>query len=171
MSDYRVLETTVKEYQSIKSQMEKALAQVSDEDFFRQIDPESNSIAIMIKHLAGNLRSRWAPGFLTEDGERPDRDRDGEFIVEGDDTRAGIEARWQEGWKAVFSALESLTEADLGREIRIRGEPHTLLKAIWRNITHLAFHAGQIVFLAKHVAGDRWQTITIPRNRSRRPRR
>ncbi len=170
MSGSPVLENALTEYRTYKAMVEKALSQVGDEDFFRPVDPESNSIAVIVKHLAGNMRSRWAAGFLTADGERPDRDRDGEFVVDAEDTRALIEARWREGWSAAFTALESLSDADLGREILIRGEPHTVLKAISRNLTHLAYHAGQIVFLAKHLAGQRWQTLTIPRNRSRLPR-
>ncbi|HVP19895.1 MAG TPA: DUF1572 family protein, partial [Spirochaetia bacterium] len=133
MNDSPVLETELKEFRSYKALVEKALAQVSDKDFFRHIDPESNSIAVIVKHLAGNMRSRWTD-FLTTDGEKPDRDRDGEFVIDSDDTRASLEARWQAGLNLAFGALEALSDADLGREVLIRGEPHTVLRAICRNL-------------------------------------
>jgi uncharacterized damage-inducible protein DinB len=160
------LDDALKEFYSFRQLAEKAVAQVSDEEYFRQLDDESNSIAVIVKHLAGNLRSRWTD-FLTTDGEKPDRDRDGEFVIESADTRASLEARWQEGWKAAIAALQSLSDEDLKREVRIRAEPHTVLRAINRNLNHLAYHTGQIALLAKHMAGQRWQTLSIPRNRSR----
>lgn len=169
MNESPILEAQLKEFRKYKALVEKALAQVSDKDFFRQIDPESNSIAVIMKHLAGNMRSRWTD-FLTTDGEKPDRDRDGEFVIDGDDTRAGLEARWQAGLNLSFGAVEALSDADLGREVLIRGEPHTVQRAICRNLAHLAYHAGQIVFLARHLASDHWQTLSIPRNPGRVPK-
>jgi uncharacterized damage-inducible protein DinB len=166
MSDSPIMEDALSVFRAYRAMAEKAMAQVSDDEYFEQIDAESNSIALIVKHLAGNLRSRWT-SFLTTDGEKPDRDRDGEFVTEGGDTRGSLEARWQEAWKITSAALESLSDKDLQRTVNIRGEPHTVLKAINRNLTHLAYHVGQIAFLAKHLAGNRWQTISIPRNRSR----
>jgi hypothetical protein len=144
--------------------VEKALEQVSDEDFFRQPDPESNSIAILVKHLAGNMRSRFSD-FLTSDGEKPDRDRDGEF-VRGTETRADLMSAWESSWDAVASTFESLRPEDLGRTITIASEPHTVLGAINRHLAHLAYHAGQIAYLAKHWSGPGWRTLSIPKGGS-----
>jgi len=166
MSDSPIMEEAVSVFRTYKAMAEKAMAQVSDDQYFEQIDAESNSIALIVKHLAGNLRSRWT-NLFTADGEKPDRDRDGEFVAEGADTRGSLEARWQEAWKITLAALEGLSDKDLSRVVSIRGEPHSVLKAINRNVTHLAYHVGQIAFLAKHLAGDRWQTLSIPRNRDR----
>ena len=152
------------QYRRYKEYAERAAAQVSDEDFFRTLDPESTSIAVIMKHLAGNHRSRWRD-FLTSDGEKPDRRRDGEFQVH-DEGRPAIEARWQEAWQITFESLESLSEGDLQRTITIRGEPHSVLQAVARNLTHLAYHVGQIVWLARHFAGPSWQTLSIPRGKS-----
>ena len=143
-----------------------ALAQVADADFFRTIDPESNSIALVVKHLAGNMRSRWTD-FLTTDGEKPDRNRDTEFERGPTDTRATIMARWDEGWELLFAALAPLGEADLVREVPIRGEAHTVLQAVHRQLTHYAYHVGQIVFLARHFAGSGWKSLSIPKGRSK----
>jgi hypothetical protein len=145
--------------------VEKALDQVSDDDFFRQPDPESNSIAILVKHLSGNMRSRFTD-FLTTDGEKPDRDRDGEF-TSGGETRADLMRAWESGWAVVQSTLESLRPEDLGRTVTIRAEPHTVLGAINRHLAHVAYHAGQIAFLAKHWAGPRWKTLSIPKSGAR----
>ena len=166
MSDSPVIEGALHEFLSYRTLAEKAMAQVGDDEFFEQIDAESNSIALIVKHLAGNMRSRWTD-FLSTDGEKPNRDRDGEFVTEGADTRGSLEAKWQEAWAIALAALESLSDKDLQRTVSIRGEPHTVLKAINRNVTHLAYHVGQIAFLAKHLSGERWQTLTVPRNRSR----
>jgi hypothetical protein len=160
------LESILKELRGLKGLVEKALGQVSDENFFRQIDPESNSIAIIVKHLAGSMRSRWKD-FLTTDGEKPDRDRDGEFLIEKDN-RAALEAGWREAWELAFAAIEALAPGDLEKQVRIRGEAYTVTGAIARQHTHIANHAGQIIFLAKHFAAAQWQTVTIPRNRERR---
>lgn len=144
---------------------EKALAQVTDEEFFRKLDPESNSLALIVKHLAGNMRSRWT-NFLTSDGEKPDRHRDSEFETESGDSRAALMKRWDDGWECVFAAVEALEPGDLSKAVFIRGEPHSVMKAINRQLTHYAHHIGQIVFLAKHLAGPRWKTLSIPRGKS-----
>jgi hypothetical protein len=159
------LEDAIAELTKYKSFADRAVTQVSDEEFFRQLDPESNSIALVMKHIAGNQRSRWTD-FLTTDGEKPDRDRDSEFEKSGADTRESIMARWEAGWRALFEALLPLTSEDLQKTVAIRGEPHTVVQAINRQMTHYASHVGQIVFLAKHLAGERWRTLSIPRGRS-----
>lgn len=145
---------------------EGALAQVGDEDFFRAIDTESNSIALVVKHLAGNLRSRWTD-FLTADGEKPGRDRDEEFEARSTDSRERLMASWEEGWAILFDALASLRGDDLLREVRIRREPHTVVQAVHRQMTHYAYHVGQIVFLARQFAGPRWKSLSIPKGKSR----
>ena len=143
---------------------ERALAQVGDEDLFAVLGAEENSIAIVMKHLAGNMRSRWAD-FLASDGEKPDRHRDREFEHEGE-SRAALVAAWEAGWQCTFAALEPLSDRDLGRVVHIRGEPHTVVQAINRQLAHYAYHVGQIVQLARHFAGERWQSLSIPRGRS-----
>lgn len=148
-----------------KKLAERAMDQVSDDDFFRQIDPESNSVAIIVKHMAGNMRSRWVD-FLTADGEKPDRDRDSEFI-QNDDDRAGYMRRWEEGWGHMFYALENLTNSDVFTRVTIRGEPHSVMQAINRQVAHYAHHIGQIVFLCKHLRGTEWKTLSVPRGQSR----
>ena len=159
------LEDALREFRRLKRGAEKALAQVSDEEFFRALDSESNSLAIIVKHLAGNLRSRWMD-FLSTDGEKPDRNRDSEFVIEAGDTRAALMERWERGWKYLFDALEPLGGDDLMRSVTIRGEPHTVVQAVNRQLTHYGAHVGQIVFLAKHLAGPRWQTLSVPRGQS-----
>ena len=143
---------------------ERAMEQCPDEGLFATLDSESNSIATIVKHLAGNMRSRWVD-FLTTDGEKPDRNRDTEFETPPQ-TRAEVTALWERGWKHLFGALEALSEADLGRTVTIRGEPHTVLQAINRQIAHYAQHIGQIVFLAKHLRSTQWKTLSIPRGKS-----
>jgi hypothetical protein len=143
---------------------EAAMAQLSDEQLHATLDPEMNSVAIIVKHLAGNMRSRWT-GFPAADGESPDRDRDAEFR-DPPKTREQILALWEDGWTRVFAALEPLTDADLARPVVIRTEKHSLMQAIHRQFGHYAYHVGQIVFLAKHLAHDRWRPLTIPRGRS-----
>ncbi len=152
------------EYRLYKRMCERAVAQVSDEDFFATLDPKSTSIAVILKHLAGNHRSRWRD-FLTSDGEKADRHRDHEFVVDGE-TRSSILKRWQEAWKITFDSLENLSVDDLDRKVTIRGEPHSVVEAIQRNLAHLAYHVGQAVFLARHFAGPAWQTLSIPRGGS-----
>jgi hypothetical protein len=159
------LEDAVRQFHGQKKLAEKALAQVSDDEFFRQLDPESNSLALIVKHMAGNMRSRWTD-FLTTDGEKVDRDRDSEFEVAKSETRAALMERWEQGWGCVFGAVEALKPEHLPKSVVIRGEAHSVLKAVNRQLTHYAHHIGQIVFLAKHLAGPRWQTLSIPRGQS-----
>jgi hypothetical protein len=147
-----------------KRQAEGAMAQLADDQLFTHIDEESNSIAIIVKHMVGNMRSR-SRDFLTSDGEKPDRDRDSEF-VDCPTSRDALLKQWEEGWGYVFDALTPLTDADLGRTVMIRGEPHSVMQAINRQVAHYASHIGQIIFLAKHLQGSNWKTLTIPRNRS-----
>jgi hypothetical protein len=154
------------QFRKYKAMAEAALAQVDDADFFRAIDPESNSIALVVKHLANNMRSRWTD-FLTTDGEKPDRNRDSEFERESADSREGLRVRWEAGWTLTFAAIEPLQEADLLAEIPIRGQAHTVMQAVHRQLTHYAYHVGQIVFLAKHFAGSRWKSLSIPKGRSK----
>jgi len=143
---------------------ERAMAQAPDDAFFAVLDAESNSIAIIVQHLAGNLRSRWTD-FLTSDGEKPDRNRDAEFEPSSK-ARAELMADWEAGWKCLFDALAQLGEADLSRKVYIRKEAHSVMQAVNRSLTHCAYHAGQIVYLAKHFAGVSWTPLTVPRGRS-----
>jgi hypothetical protein len=154
------------QYRKLKDQADRAVAQVSDAEFFTAIDGEANSIAIIMKHIAGNMRSRWTD-FLTSDGEKPDRDRDREFVAERADSRADVLARWEDGWRLALDSIGALTPADVSRTVTVRGEPHTVLQALLRQLTHYAAHVGQIVLLAKHLAGPRWQTLSIPRGKSK----
>ena len=143
---------------------ERAMDQVTDEQLFVAIDAEANSIAIIVKHMAGNMRSRWTD-FLTTDGEKPDRRRDSEF-EEPPASRAALLAMWEAGWKCLFSALEPLTDEDLSRTITIRGEKHSVMQAINRQLAHYPHHVGQIVLLAKHFCCARWQSLSVPRRGS-----
>jgi len=143
---------------------ERAIAQAPDESLTATLDPVSNSIAIIVKHLAGNMRSRWVD-FLTSDGEKPDRNRDAEFELPPQ-TRAEILALWDSAWKIVFDSLAPLTDDDLGRTILIRGERHSVMQAINRQIAHYAYHIGQIVYIAKHFTSDRWESLSVPRGKS-----
>ena len=158
------LRDVVRVFRGQKKLADGAAAQVSDEEFFRTIDAESNSIALIMKHMAGNMRSRWTD-FLTSDGEKPDRHRDTEFLVEGEDRKA-IEARWEAGWRTVFDTLESLAPEDAGRTVTIRGEPLTVVEAVNRQLSHYGQHTGQIVFLAKHLKSSDWKTLSIARGKS-----
>ena len=160
------LEDAIGQFRKYRQLAAGALAQVEDADFFRTLDAESNSIALIVKHVAGNMRSRWTD-FLTTDGEKSDRDRDAEFERGPRDTRESVLARWEDGWDLLFAALAPLTEADLVRQVPIRGEPHTVLQAVHRQLTHYAYHVGQIVFLARHFAGGRWKSLSIPKGRSK----
>jgi hypothetical protein len=150
-------------YRQYKTLADRAIAQVSDARLTEMLDPESNSIALIMKHLAGNLKSRWTD-FFTTDGEKPDRDRDSEF-ERPPSSRAELLGLWEAAWRPLFSTLDALTDADLARTVTIRGEAHSVLQAINRNLTHCAYHVGQIVFVAKHFQSDRWQTLTIPKRR------
>src|SRR6266496_3122344 len=158
------LEDSLAVFQYYKKLAERAMAQVTDEQLFATLDDEANSIAVVVKHMAGNMRSRWTD-FLTSDGEKPDRNRDSEF-VDPPETREGVMAAWDEGWNRVFGALEPLTDADMSRTVTIRGEAHSVMQAINRQIAHYAHHIGQIVFLAKHFAGTRRESLSVPTNRS-----
>jgi hypothetical protein len=154
-----------REFQRYKNLADRALAQVDDAGFTATLDPGSNSLAIIVKHVAGNLRSRWRD-FLTSDGEKPDRRRDGEFILEPGDTRDSLMARWEEGWRLLLDTIDALGAGDLTRTVYIRAEPHRVIDAIERQVAHYATHVGQIVFLAKHLSGDRWQSLSIPPGQS-----
>ncbi|HEY0427763.1 MAG TPA: DUF1572 family protein [Pyrinomonadaceae bacterium] len=158
------LSDAIKSFRSYKQMAEKALAQVRDEEFFAAIDAEANSIAVIVKHIAGNLRSRWTD-FLTSDGEKANRNRDTEFELI-DDSRESLMEFWEAGWQTLFLAIEPLTPEDFGRFITIRGEPHTICEALNRQLTHYAYHVGQIVLLAKHFRSTDWKTLSVPRNKS-----
>ena len=158
------LEDAVKVFRTQKKLADGAAAQVSDEEFFRAIDPESNSVALLMKHMAGNMLSRWTD-FLTTDGEKPDRRRDSEFVVEGED-RAAVLTLWEAGWRTLFDTLASLKGVDPLRTVAIRGEPHTVVMAVNRQLSHYGQHTGQIVFLAKHLRSSEWKTLSIPRGES-----
>jgi uncharacterized damage-inducible protein DinB len=160
------LDDAILQMRKYKGLADGALTQVPDADLFRSVDPESNSIAIVMKHISGNMRSRWTD-FLTTDGEKADRHRDSEFETESGETRASTTARWEEGWRLLFSALEALSPDDLSKSVAIRGEPHTVLQAIQRQLTHYSYHVGQIVFLARHFAGPRWKSLSIPKGKSK----
>jgi len=159
------LEEARRQMRGQKRMGEGAMAQLGDDEFFLTLDPESNSVAILVKHLAGNMRSRFTD-FLMSDGEKPDRFRDREFEVSGTTTRAEVMRWWEDGWSCVLAAIETLKPEDVSRTVTIRGEPHTVLQAINRQIAHYASHIGQIVFLAKHLRSSKWKTLTIPRGKS-----
>ena len=158
------LAETIEDFRSYKKLAERAIEQVSDEEFFKTIDAEANSIATICKHIGGNLRSRWTD-FLTSDGEKADRNRDSEFVTDGD-TRASVMELWENGFQRLFETLESLSAEDLGKTVQIRGEDFTALKAINRAAMHTASHIGQIQFLAKHLRSADWETLSIPKNKS-----
>ena len=143
---------------------ERAMSQCGDGMLFKTLDAESNSIAIVVKHMAGNMRSRWTD-FLTTDGEKPDRDRDSEFETPPT-TRAELMNQWNAGWNCLFTALEPLTDADLLKTVFIRGEAHSVMQAVNRQIAHYSYHVGQIVFLAKHFGCDSWKSLSLPRKQS-----
>jgi uncharacterized damage-inducible protein DinB len=151
-----------------KTLAERAMEQCRDEDLFTALDAESNSIAIVVKHMAGNMRSRWRD-FLTADGEKPDRNRDTEF-EDPPKTRKELMEMWERGWKYVFDAVGALTDADLTKTVTIRMEPHSVMQAINRQVAHYMYHAGQIVFLAKHFtvkATGKWESLSVPRGKSK----
>ena len=154
-----------RDFEKYRRLAERAVAHVAESRWFERIDPEANSVALVMKHMAGNLRSRWTD-FLTTDGEKADRARDTEFEDEAADDPAAIRARWDDGWARLFAAIDPLGPADLARTVTIRGEPHTVMQAIQRQLTHYAYHVGQIVFIAKHLAGPGWASLSIPRGRS-----
>ena len=151
-----------------KNLAERAMAQCPDAALFATLDAESNSISVIVKHMSGNMRSRWSD-FLTTDGEKPDRNRDTEF-EEPPKTRADLLELWERGWKYVFDALQPLTEADITRTVTIRNEPHSVMQAINRQVAHYAHHIGQILFLAKHLtftSTGKWQSLSVPRGQSK----
>jgi hypothetical protein len=160
------VDDVIERVETLKSLAERAMAQVTDEELFRTIDAESNSIAIVMRHVAGNLRSRFTD-FLTTDGEKPHRHRDGEFELPPGTTRETVLADWDSGFARLLGALHELRPADLLRDVYIRGERHSVVQALDRAMTHLAYHVGQIVFLAKHLRGSNWQTLSIPRASAR----
>jgi hypothetical protein len=158
------IEDSLALFRQYKRLAEYAMEQVSDEQLQAALDPETNSIAKIVKHLSGNMRSRWTD-FLTTDGEKPDRDRDREFVDPPASRKALMDA-WGDGWARLFAALESLSEADLVRTVTIRGEAHSVMQAINRQVAHYSLHVGQIVMLAKHFAQDRWQSPSVAKNKS-----
>ena len=164
MTDSPILSVAIDELQKIKKLADKSIEQLSDQQLHVTIDPEANSVAILMRHMAGNMRSRWI-NFMTSDGEKPDRMRDGEFEDPGQ-SRADLIAEWEHGWQCVFDALTPLKDADLQRTVMIRGEAHTVYKAISRQVSHYAGHAYQILLLAKHLQGAKWKTLSIPRGQS-----
>jgi Protein of unknown function (DUF1572) len=158
------IEDSLSVLRQYKQLAERAMEQVTDEQLFVALDEESNCIAIIVKHMVGNMRSRWTD-FLTTDGEKPDRNRDSEFEAPPT-TRKELLDLWEDGWKLVFAALKPLSDEDMTRTVTIRGEAHSVMQAVNRQVAHYALHVGQIILLAKHLARDRWQSISIPRNRS-----
>ena len=162
----QLLEDSLRQFRKYKALADGALAQTAEGDLFRTIDPESNSIAVVMKHMSGNMRSRWTD-FLTADGEKPDRNRDTEFELSPEDTRVHLFERWEAGWRLLFDALTPLSPADVARTVVVRGEAHTVLQAVNRQLTHYAYHVGQIVFLARHFAGSRWTSLSIPKGKSK----
>lgn len=161
------LEDSLAVLRQYKQLGERAMDQASDEHLFAVLDGDENSIALIVKHVVGNMRSRWTD-FLTTDGEKPDRNRDSEF-VDPPATRAALMEIWEDGWRRVFAALEPLSESDLARTVTIRGEPHSVMQAINRQIAHYAQHIGQIILLAKHFAGEEWKSLSIPKRRGEGP--
>ena len=159
------LDDARKAMRAYKKLAEKAFDQLKDDEYFITLDDESNSVAVMMKHMAGNMISRWTD-FLTTDGEKPDRNRDYEFVILPDTTKDDVRAFWERGWQCVFDALDPLQVEDLDKQVYIRGEAHTVVQAINRQLMHYAYHIGQIVFLAKHFRATDWQTLSMPRNRS-----
>ena len=159
------LNSTIKQFEYYKAIGDKAMAQLSDEDLFHQIDDQSNSVAIIVNHLWGNMMSRWT-NFLTEDGEKEWRQRDLEFEDQIKSTDELIE-KWEQGWMCLFKALYSITPSNFNRPIYIRNQKHTMIEAFNRQMNHYAYHVGQIVFLAKHIKGDDWQSLSIPKGASK----
>jgi len=158
------LESSRRLFRYYKGLGDKAMAQVDDEALMHQPDPESNSIALIVKHMSGNMLSRWTD-FLTSDGEKTWRQRDQEFEGSYADREALLEA-WEKGWQCLFDAVDPLTAADIERIVYIRNEGHTVMEAIQRQIAHYSYHVGQIVFLAKHLSGAQWQSLSIPKGNS-----
>lgn len=158
------LAETLETFRSYKKLAERAFEQISDDEFFVLLDAGSNSLAMISKHIGGNLRSRFSD-FLTSDGEKADRDRDSEFVTETD-TRESIMQVWETGWQTLFDTLESLTVEDLGKTVKIRTEDFTVTKAFTRSLSHISSHVGQITFLAKHLRSTDWKTLSVPRGKT-----
>jgi len=159
------VENLRREFARLRAQADAALAQCTDAQFFATPGAGDNSLAVIVKHVAGNLTSRWTD-FLTSDGEKPGRNRDDEFALRPEDTRARLEKDWQHGWAVLSATFATLTDDDLPRVVRIRGEPLTVLQAAHRQLAHYAGHVGQIVYVAKHHCGPGWKTLSIPRGGS-----
>ncbi len=158
-------EDAISSLKQAKKLADKAIAQMNDDELFVTLDEESNSVAVIMKHMAGNMFSRWT-NFLTTDGEKPDRNRDMEFVIESNTTKDDILDYWERGWACVFAALEPLTPEDFEKTVLIRGEPHTIVMAINRQLMHYSYHIGQIVYLAKHFRSTEWRSLSVPRNKS-----
>lgn len=154
-----------REFRRLKVLADRAMVQLDEERFFGALDEEGNSVAVIVKHLTGNLQSRWRD-FLTTDGEKPDRNRDGEFQLTGADTRQALLERWDAAWEILFATLRALEPADLEATVTIRGEPHSVPQAVFRHLTHYAYHVGQLVLLARHWKGPAWRTLSVPRGGS-----
>jgi hypothetical protein len=159
------LDEVRRSFRGYKRLADGGLAQLSDQEFFQLPDAESNCAAQLVKHMAGNLRSRWLD-FLTTDGEKPDRNRDQEFVLTAADTRPDLMRRWEESFKIVFDTVASLKPEDFVKTVTIRGEPHTILQAINRSLMHTAYHVGQILYLGKHLRGAAWTVLSIPKGKS-----
>lgn len=158
------LEDSLSLFRYYKDLAERAMTQLTDDELLENLDSESNSIAVIVKHMSGNMLSRWQD-FLTTDGEKPGRDRDAEF-EDPPSTREAVLAAWEAGWRCLFNALEPLSEADMQRVVTIRGEAHSVMQTINRQVAHYAYHCGQIVFLAKHLRSSEWKSLSIPRRKS-----
>ena len=169
MSDKEIMKQylgdALSSFRAYKKLADKAIEQTKNDELFVTLDEESNSIAVIMKHMAGNMISRWTD-FLTSDGEKPDRHRDMEFVIESNTSREDVLAYWERGWKCVFAAIEPLTPDDFGKTVNIRGQAHTIVQAINRQLMHYSYHIGQIVFLAKHFRSSEWQSLSVPKNRS-----
>jgi len=165
MSEETYVELVLREFRRLKRLAEQALEQVGDEDFLASRGEADNSLAVIVKHLAGNMHSRWRD-FLTSDGEKPDRKRDREFVLAAEDTRQALMDRWENGWELMLGTLAGLGDDDFQRTVTIRGEPHTVLQAINRQLTHSAYHVGQIVYVARQLVGERWKSLSVPKGES-----
>jgi uncharacterized protein DUF1572 len=159
------LADSVSSFRAYKKLADKAIEQLQDAEFFVTLDEEANSVAVVMKHMAGNMISRWTD-FLTSDGEKPDRNRDMEFVITADTSKQAVLEYWERGWKTVFDAVEPLRIEDLEKKVFIRGQEHTVVQAINRQIAHYAYHIGQIVFQAKHFRSAEWKSLSIPKNKS-----
>lgn len=162
-NDY--LNNVLLEFKQLKNKAEKGMVQIDEHSFFKTLDSESNSIALIVKHMAGNMHSRWTD-FLTSDGEKPSRKRDQEFELNNENNRYQLMKYWNSGWNICFETINNLNPSDLNRRITIRNQPHTVYQAINRQLTHYGEHVGQIIFIAKHLRYAKWQTLSIPRGES-----